>query len=126
MKIKYREGNPTINIRIKGPEGKEEYKAYLDTGAGRTLIPERDAVKLGLEYVGDTEIITGSGKDHIKLYKATVTFLNKDFSVLVLGRDLPEQANIKAIVGRDILDKHKVCFDGIRKEIEITLSQKSV
>lgn len=105
---------------VEGPRGQEEYKAYLDTGAGRTLIPERDAVKLGLEYVGDTEIITGSGKDHIKLYKATITFLNKDFSVLVLGRDLPEQAIVKAIVGRDILDKYKVCFNGMRKEIEIT------
>ena len=92
----------------------------MDTGAGRTLIPERDAVKLGLGYVGDTEIVTGSGKDHIKLYKATITFLNEDFSVLVLGRDLPEQAMVKAIVGRDILDKYKVCFDGIRKEVEIT------
>ncbi|KPV63621.1 MAG: hypothetical protein AOA66_0753 [Candidatus Bathyarchaeota archaeon BA2] len=90
----------------------------MDTGAGKTLIPERDAAKLGLEYVGDTEIITGSGKDHIKLYKATITFLNKEFSVLVLGRGLPEQAIIKAIVGRDILDKYKVCFDRIQKEIE--------
>ena len=77
MKIKYREGNPAINIRVEGPEGKEEYKAYLDTGAGRTLIPERDAVKLGLEYVGDTEIVTGSGKDHIKLYKATINLFLK-------------------------------------------------
>lgn len=120
MKIKYREGNPTINIRVKGPEGKAEYKAYLDTGAGRTLIPERDAVKLGLEYVGATEIITGSGKDYIKLYRATITFLNKEFSVLVLGKDLPEQAVVKAIVGRDILDAYRACFDGIKKEIEIT------
>jgi len=120
MKIKYQQGNPTINIRVKGPKGKQECKAYLDTGAGRTLIPEKDAVKLGLEYVGDTEIITGSGKDHIKLYKATITFLDKEFSILVLGRDFPEQAVVKAIVGRDILDKYRVCFNGMRKEVEIT------
>jgi len=120
MKIKYREGNPTANIKVKGPRGGKKYEAYLDTGAGRTLIPKSDAVKLGLEYVGATEVITGSGKDHIKLYKATITFLNKEFSVLVLGKDLPEQAMVRAIVGRDILDRYKACFDGIKKEIEIT------
>jgi hypothetical protein len=46
--------------------------------------------------------------------------LNRDFSVLVIARDLPEQAIVKAIVGRDILDKYKVCFDGVKKEIDIT------
>lgn len=56
-KIEYREGNPTANIKVKGPRGGKKYEAYLDTGAGRTLIPKSDAVKLGLEYVGATECI---------------------------------------------------------------------
>ncbi|MFQ6075418.1 MAG: hypothetical protein ACE5Z5_04700 [Candidatus Bathyarchaeia archaeon] len=92
----------------------------MDTGARRTLIPEKEAVELGLPHAGDTPIITGSGKDVIKVYRATVTFLERDFSVLIFGRDLPEQAVIKAIIGRDILDHHKVCFDGTAKVIEIT------
>lgn len=46
--------------------------------------------------------------------------MNKDFSVLVLGRALPEQARVRVIVGRDILDIYSVCFDGVQKEIEIT------
>jgi len=111
---------PKVKIRVKGPTGEMEYDAYLDTGAFKCLIPEADATKIGLIYAGDTEIITGSGKDVIKLYNATVTFLNRDFSVLVIARDLPEQAIVKAIVGRDILDKYKVCFDGVKKEIDIT------
>jgi hypothetical protein len=49
-----------------------------------------------------------------------IIFLNKEFSVLVLGKDFPEQAVVKAIVGRDILDAYRACFDGIKKEIEIT------
>lgn len=68
---------------------------------------------------GDTTVITGTGKDAIKLYRAQVEFLSKQFRILVFGRDLPEQAQIKAMIGRDILDKYKVCFDGISKEIEI-------
>ena len=120
MRITYKEGMPEVKIKVKGRTGEIEYDAYLDTGAFKCLIPETDAAKIGLLYAGDAEIITGSGKDHIKLYEATITFLNKDFSVLVLGRNLPEQAMVKAIVGRDILDKYKVCFDGTRKEMEIT------
>jgi len=120
MIIAYKEDMPRVRIRVKGSKGEIEYDAYLDTGAFKCLIPQTDAVKIGLPYAGDAEIITGTGKDHIKLYKATIAFLNKDFSVLVLGRDLPEQARVRAIVGRDILDIYKVCFDGVQKEIEIT------
>lgn len=120
MRIPYKGDMPKVKIRVKGLTGEIEYDAYLDTGAFKCLIPETDATKIGLPYAGDAEIITGTGKDHIKLYKATITFLNKEFSVLVLGRDLPEQAMVKAIVGRDILDKYRVCFDGIRKQIETT------
>ena len=52
--------------------------------------------------------------------RAAVTFLGREFYIPVFGRDLPEQAVIKAIVGRDILDNCKVCFDGERKELVFT------
>jgi len=120
MRIPYKGDMPEVKIKVKGLTGKIEYDAYLDTGAFKCLIPETDAAKIGLLRAGVTEVITGSGKDHVKLYKATITFLNKEFSILVLGKDLPEQAMVKAIVGRDILDAYRTCFDGIKKEIEIT------
>ena len=119
MRIKYKEDAPKVWIRVKGPKGEEGYDAYLDTGASKTLIPERDALKLGLTYVGDTTIITGSGKDAMKLFRAEVLFLSREFEVFVFGRDLPEQAEIKALVGRDILDRFNVCFNGRTKEVEI-------
>jgi len=120
MKISYKEDMPKVKIKVKGCISEIEYDAYLDTGAFKCLIPEADATKIGLVYAGDTEIITGSGKDVIKLYKAIITFLDKEFSVLVLGRNLPKQAVVNAIVGRGILDKYKVCFNGVKKEIDIT------
>jgi len=119
MRITYKGDMPIARITVKGPRGERECDGYLDTGARRTLIPEKDAVELGLPYAGDTQIITGSGKDTIRVYRATVTFFEKDFSILVFGRDLPEQATVKTIVGRDILDNYEVCFDGKAKEIEI-------
>ena len=120
MKVSYRNCMPLLKMKIKGLRGEMEYDAYLDTGAGRTLIPEKDAKKLGLTYAGDTTVITGTGKDNIKLYRAHIEFLSEEFNILVFGRDLPEQAQIKAMIGRDILDKYKIRFDGTRKEIEIT------
>jgi len=119
MKIPYKQDMPIVKISVKGPKGEREYEAYLDTGASRTLIPERDAVELGLLCVGDTLIITGSGKDVIKVFMASVTFLGREFYIPIFGRDLPEQAIVKAIVGRDILDNYKICFDGRVKEIEV-------
>jgi len=120
MKTAYKNDMPILKLRVKGSRGETEYDAYLDTGAGRTLIPEKDSKKLGLTYAGDTTVTTGSGKDTIRLYRAQVKFLGREFHILVFGRDLPKQAQIKAMIGRDILDAYRVCFDGVRKEIEIT------
>jgi len=120
MKIAYKNNMPILKLRVKGSRGQIEYEAYLDSGAGRTLIPEKDAKRFGLTYAGDTTVITGTGKDTIRLYRARVEFLGREFNILVFGRDLPKEAQIKAMVGRDILDAYKVCFDGIKKEIEVT------
>ncbi len=110
---------PIVKIIVKGPKGEKEYDAYLDTGASKCLIPEKDAKDMGLPYAGDMEVITGTGKDYIRLYKATIIFLDEEVSTLVFARDLPEQAVVKAIVGRDILDNYKICFNGIARKIEI-------
>jgi predicted aspartyl protease len=120
MKTAYKNDMPIMKLKVKGSKGETEYDAYLDTGAGRTLIPEKDAKKFGLTYAGDTTVITGSGRDTIRLYRAQVEFLGKKFHILVFGRDLPKQAQIKAMIGRDILDAYRTCFDGPKKEIEIT------
>lgn len=110
MKAAYKSDMPILKLKVRGSRGETEYDAYLDTGAGRTLIPEKDAKKFGLVYAGDTTVITGSGKDTIRLYRAQVEFLGKIFRILVFGRDLPKQAQVKAMIGRDILDVYRACF----------------
>jgi len=50
---------------------------------------------------------------------ASIIFLGREFYIPIFGRDLPEQAVIKAMVGRDILDNFRICFDGTAREIEI-------
>jgi len=108
-----------MKLKVFGPNGIKEYDAYLDTGATKTLIPETDAKELGLQYSGDIMIVTASREDIFHLYNAEVEFLKKRFSILVLGKNLPRTTVIKSIIGRDILDSFKVCFNGKLKIIEI-------
>lgn len=108
-----------MKLRVFEPNGIREYDAYLDTGATKTLVPERDAKELALPYSGDIVVITASGEAVFRLYEAEVEFFPKRFSILVLGKNLPEKTAIKSIIGRDVLDNFKVCFDGRTKETEI-------
>jgi len=85
-----------------------------------SLIPRSVARKLGLEGVGEISVITGKGKSTLKLYRTTIGFHSKEFEVMVAGQDLPKQSPIRTLLGRDIIDRFKVCFDGKRKELEFT------
>jgi len=120
MRFRYVDNMPLLRLRVLGPKGKKEYNAYLDIGASKTLIPETDAHEIGLHYSGEIPIITGSGEDILKLYSAEVEFLEKRHQILLLASDFPKSSPIKSIIGRDLLDNYKVCFDGRKKEIEIT------
>jgi len=61
MTFPYTNNQPLMKLKILGPNGIKEYDAYLDTGATKTLIPEKDARELKLSYSGDIAIITASG-----------------------------------------------------------------
>jgi predicted aspartyl protease len=71
--IAYKDNNPIVSIKVKGVT-EVELDAYVDSGAGISLIPRSVARKLGLEYVGETPIITGKGKSVLELYRAVIGF----------------------------------------------------
>ena len=89
--------------------GNVKTKAILDTGGGITSIPESIIEKLGgLSY---TVIRIRSPLDYKniiskKLYKVTIEFDGKahEVEVLAIPRDY-------AIIGRDILNQHKIILD---------------
>jgi len=120
--IAYKDNNPIVSIKVKGVT-EVELDAYVDSGAGISLIPRSVARKLGLEYVGETPIITGKGKSVLELYRAVIGFHGRDFKLIVAGQDLPKQSPIKALLGRDIMDNFRVCFDGRREELEFMQSK---
>jgi predicted aspartyl protease len=75
MKTAYKNDMPMLKLKVKGSKGQIEYDAFLDTGAGRTLIPEKDAKKFGLTYAGDTTVITGFHVDLRKRVKPNNSFI---------------------------------------------------
>ena len=119
MRLSYIDNNPMAKLKVLGPAGEKEFYAYLDTGATKTLIPEKDALELDLKYSGEIVFLTASGEDIFNLYEAEVEFIGKRDRILVLGRDFPSRTLIRSIVGRDILDQYRVCFDCKKREIEI-------
>lgn len=118
--IAYKDNNPIVPIRVKGLREEVELEAYVDSGAGISLIPKTVARNLRLEPAGEISVITGKGKINLKLFRSTINFLGRDFDLIVAGQNLPEQSPIKALIGRDIIDKFKVCFDGRKRELEFT------
>lgn len=117
--LPYEDGMPVAAMVVSGPKGQRQYRAYLDTGAAKCLIPETDALELGLDQTGEIEVVTGTGKDDFRTYRALIHFLDKDFSLHVLARDFPDQSSIRALVGKDILDHFEVRFEGPAKRVRL-------
>ena len=72
--IAYEENNPIVTIKVKGIREEVELDAYVDSGAGISLIPRRVARRLGLEHAGEISVITGKGKSTLMLFRTTIGF----------------------------------------------------
>ena len=53
MRLPYIDNSPMVKLRVLGSSGEKGFYAYLDTGTTKALIPEKDALELGLSYSGD-------------------------------------------------------------------------
>lgn len=119
MIVKYENGLPLMEFTIIGNKISNTYKGYLDTGSTTTSIPKKDAVELDLEYAGQTYRVTSAGLHIFDLYKAKVSFVQKEYELIVIGLELHDKFPFKALIGRDLLDHYKTCFDGVKRELTI-------
>lgn len=108
---------PTVNIKLRNPETLEsttDVPMLLDTGSDLTLIPREFCDIIGVE-VSKTEFLQLESFDRttgIFYYvRLDFIFLNKLFRGNFLVYDHPE-----GIVGRDILNKFSILFDGPNSE----------
>jgi len=118
MKIPYKDNLPVVKTRIVGKTS-SEIEAHIDFAASKTIIPISLAEDLELRFAGLANIATGAGVISISTCVAIVEAFEKRHRIHVGCLDLPEEIPIKALIGRDILDRYKVCLNGKNKEVEI-------
>jgi len=120
MRIKYQDDMPIVGISVAGKRRENQLNAHIDYAATVTIVPYKTVAELGLEFDGYSPIATGGGLAPIPFYKARVRAFDKNFDLRIGVLDLPQEAGISALVGRDILDSFKVCLNGKTKEIEVS------
>ena len=110
----YFHGVPVAPLRIIGSREDSHLfeRALVDTGAALTSVPISVCRQLNLPYVFTRRIYTFSGWVNVRIHSAEVEFLGKIFKLNIASHDLPEEIQIRAIVGRDLLSAFLTCFDG--------------
>jgi hypothetical protein len=119
MRLQYENDRPIVPIRVLG-ETSHELKAHIDFAASKTIIPSYLSDELHLPFRGYVYAATGGGVITMAEYEATVEAFGERHGLHVGCLELPEEAGIAALLGRDILDKYRVCLDGKRREVEIS------
>lgn len=119
MKIAYRNNLPLVNIKVLG-KGNRDIEAHIDFAASRTTIPAHIAEELQLQRGVEATVATAGGVVSMPEYRAVIEAFGKRYAMLVGGLDLPRESPIQALVGRDILDKYRVCLNGKTREIEVS------
>lgn len=112
---------PFINVVLQHPASGEKIHsvpAQIDSGADRTVLPEKVVLALKLPQVGRIEVGAFGGAIHVLL----------SFAVLLGVHDLPLRrleiiANAEEewiLLGRDVLNNHRIILDGPKQALEIS------
>lgn len=112
---------PRLTIQVRSPHQEDLYRdipAILDTGSDRTCIPSKiftDLGEINFEY-GEINVKGAIGiADKRTTYIVHLRFADCDFldlEVVTLDEDF-------ALIGRDLLNQHKIVLDGPKLEFEI-------
>jgi predicted aspartyl protease len=111
---------PALEIRIGYPGGElsmEPLMAIADTGADGTLIPQSLLDQIGAPIVDDTRIRSHWG-DWRRVLVLTVDIGVGDAllpAVDVVGDDVGDEI----IVGRNVLNKLRLLFDGLAQQVQV-------
>jgi predicted aspartyl protease len=112
---------PIVPIRIRSAGISYSLRGLIDTGATRTVLGEAAAEPLHLARVGTGRLTTAGGHVHgwIGLAALGIGALPAHVIRVAVIQEVP-WAGFDVLVGRDILSRLRVVFDGPEQRLVIT------
>lgn len=117
---------PLFEVHVVSPSKVETLTALIDTGAERSSIDSGQARMLGLERIGEADVVTPStGADAKKtnVYKSDLVITAGRFECEIPGAELPEaeieNQGFTLLLGRDILSRLHLIWDGPAKTVTL-------
>lgn len=111
-------GHSWVEVEISDWEKKKstKVKALVDTGSTLTILPEKLAKELGIEFTEEAEVRTGGGLIKMKRGKAFVKIKGKEELTPVLISDVID----KVLIGVVILESLGLKVDPLTGALEET------
>jgi predicted aspartyl protease len=107
MQIEFQGNSLITKFVIYGNNNiRQDYIAYVDTGATKTAIPLSECARLGLEYAGDYNASTAGGTLTFPLFYAVIEICGRRFDTQIAGFN----QNV-CLLGTDILSNYRVTID---------------
>lgn len=124
--MKYSRGHPLGKLTIRAPQkAPKTLNSLIDTGASRTLLPNDACAEYG-RLIGGTLISTVCRENDCAASLSMIPEIEFENTTLrnlkVYSYDLPERYPFRAIIGRGILSRLEICFNGARERWKITSS----
>ncbi len=113
----YIDNDPLVRITLINPISNKRANAYayLDTGSDALVVPKDIWLKLGLEMLYRSNISAVGGIVTTWYTRINLEFLkNKHLNVIVFYQD---EGDI--LIGRNIIDKYSITFDGRNSKLLI-------
>ncbi len=117
VKLKYTDNDPLVLIRLINPKANEEKDvyAYADTGSDSLAVPRSIWMDLALDYENRAVISTVGGTTNTWYSLVNVELLGDIHKeVMIFYQDEGD-----VLIGRNIMDKYRFTFDGIKQVLEI-------
>jgi predicted aspartyl protease len=112
---------PIVPIRLRSAGLTSPLRGLIDTGATRTVLGEAAAAPLRLPRVGAGRLTTAGGDVHgwIGLVALGIGALPAHVIRVAVIQEVP-WSGFDVLIGRDVLSKLRVVFDGLERRLVIT------
>jgi gag-polyprotein putative aspartyl protease len=127
-KIRIAVGHPRADIEVAKREGKTLHPpqtviAVIDTGASVSLIRPEVAATCGLRKTGPATVSVVGTTIEAAEHSASISFVDHELkgfdSLRVISSPLPRQEGVACLIGRDILERWRLYYDGTTGEMWI-------